>query len=68
MDEPISEAAKCPKKCLFTPRRWVHAGMKVHKKTTVKEKATEALCSLMARFELHENGIDIEALKEVATE
>ncbi|CAK0867694.1 unnamed protein product, partial [Prorocentrum cordatum] len=42
--------------------------LKAHKKVTLKEKATDALCSLMARFDLEDDDVDIKALKEVATE
>ncbi|CAK0843897.1 unnamed protein product [Prorocentrum cordatum] len=42
--------------------------LKAHKKVTLKEKATDALCSLMARFDLEDDDTDIKALKEVATE
>ena len=34
----------------------------------MKENATEALCSLMARFDREEDDVDIKALQEVATE
>ena len=44
------------------------ASLKAHKKITLKERATEALCSLMARFDLDEDDVDIKALKEVAME
>merc|ERR1712113_1147398 len=42
--------------------------LKAHKKATLKDKAKEALCSLMSRFDLEEDDIDIKALKEVAME
>ncbi|CAK0882425.1 unnamed protein product, partial [Prorocentrum cordatum] len=42
--------------------------LKAHKKVTLKEKATDALCSLMARFDLGDDDADIKALKGVATE